>query len=152
MPIFRGENSRTLIGLVLIIVFGGYQLISSLPASHHVFNLAQTSVAILALVALVFLVAQHHMREGQMLTQTQEEMILIGGFGLFWLAMLIAYQTYRNGGFGSTGAAQSPVVDVRGAGQRSGTAGGGSGGAGGQRPCSPDAAYCVVEEWSYSYW
>jgi hypothetical protein len=33
----------------------------------------------------VFRVAQHHMREGQMLTQTQEEMLLIGGFGLFWL-------------------------------------------------------------------
>lgn len=30
-------------------------------------------------------VAQHHMREGQLLTQTQEEMLLIGGFGLFWL-------------------------------------------------------------------
>ena len=30
-------------------------------------------------------VAQHHMREGHLLTQTQEEMILIGGFGLFWL-------------------------------------------------------------------
>ena len=33
----------------------------------------------------MFRVAQHHMREGQLLTQTQEEMILIGGFGLFWL-------------------------------------------------------------------
>jgi hypothetical protein len=30
-------------------------------------------------------VSQHHMREGHLLTQTQEEMILIGGFGLFWL-------------------------------------------------------------------
>ena len=30
-------------------------------------------------------VAQHHLREGHLLTQTQEEMILIGGFGLFWL-------------------------------------------------------------------
>ena len=33
----------------------------------------------------LFRVAQHHMREGQLLTQTQEEMLLIGGFGLFWL-------------------------------------------------------------------
>ena len=30
-------------------------------------------------------VSQHHLREGHLLTQTQEEMILIGGFGLFWL-------------------------------------------------------------------
>lgn len=78
MPIFRGENSRTLIGLVLIIVFGGYQLVASLPTSHRassylllklerkgvlttvspridVFSFAQTSVAIMALAALVFL-------------------------------------------------------------------------------------------------
>jgi len=150
MPIFRGENSRALIGLLLIIVFGGYQLVANLPASHHVFNFAQTSVAILALAALMFLVAQHHRREGTLLTQTQEEVILIGGFGFFWLALLIAYQAYQNKGLGSTGTGLTPAVDVRGAGQGSGTAGGRS--AGGQRPCSPDAAYCVVEEWSYSYW
>ena len=155
-----------------------------------------------------------------MLTQTQEELILIGGFGLFWLgmsglnsprapylpplfflsdqveaysvqnrqylssqtspfvstprvcgpitlkaplanhggigrsvknvrsvlsAMLIAWQAYRNKAVVSTGAGLVPAVDVRGAGQ-------GSNAAGAQRPCSPDAAYCVVEEWSYSYW
>jgi len=149
MPIFRGENSRKLIGFALVIVFGGYQLVSSLPASHNVFNFAQTSVAVLALAALVFLVAQHHMREGHLLTQTQEEMILIGGFGLFWIAMLIAYQAYRSRALGPTGggALTPSTVDVRGAGQE-----GNKGGGGGQRPCSPDAAYCVVEEWSYSYW
>lgn len=27
----------------------------------------------------------HHRREGQLLTQTQEEMVLIVGFGLFWM-------------------------------------------------------------------
>ena len=37
----------------------------------------------------MFRVAQHHMREGQLLTQTQEEMILIGGFGLFWLGTYV---------------------------------------------------------------
>jgi len=145
MPIFRGENSRKLIGLALIIVFGGYQLVASLPASHKVFHFAQTAVAVLALAALVFLVAQHHLREGQLLTEGQEELIIIGGFGLFWLAMLIAWQAYGNRGIASTGAALTPTVDVRGAGQ-------GGGVAGGQRPCSPDAVYCVVEEWSYSYW
>ena len=38
MPMFRGENSRTLFGLVLIIIFGGYQLVSSLPTSHRRFS------------------------------------------------------------------------------------------------------------------
>ena len=33
----------------------------------------------------MFRVSQHHMREGHLLTQAQEEMLLIGGFGLFWL-------------------------------------------------------------------
>ena len=71
--------------------------------------------------------------------------------------MLIAYQAYRSrGGLGSTGSALSPVVDVRGSGSGGGNTGGARGGesghAGGQRPCSPDAAFCVVEEWSYSYW
>lgn len=36
-------------------------------------------------------VAQHHVREGHLLTQTQEEMILIGGFGLFWLGTYTSY-------------------------------------------------------------
>ena len=27
----------------------------------------------------------HHRREGQLMTQTQEEMTLICGFGLFWI-------------------------------------------------------------------
>lgn len=38
MPIFRGENSRTLVGLVLIIVIGGYQLVTSFPGSHSAFS------------------------------------------------------------------------------------------------------------------
>jgi hypothetical protein len=40
MPIFRGENSRKLIGIALIIVFGGYQLVANLPASHRASSLA----------------------------------------------------------------------------------------------------------------
>lgn len=60
-------------------------------------------------------------------------------------AVLIAYQAYTSRGPDSVGAVSRPTVDVRGAGRESGAAGG-------QRPCSPDAAYCVVEEWSYSYW
>ena len=65
-------------------------------------------------------------------------------------AMLIAYHAYRNRGLVSTGGALTPTVDVRGASQGSGDTG--RSGGHGQRPCSPDAAYCVVEEWSYSYW
>ena len=36
----------------------------------------------------------HHRREGQLMTQTQEEMVLICGFGLFWIgeAECLAYE------------------------------------------------------------
>lgn len=129
---------------MLIIIFGGYQLVGYLPSSHNVLHLTQTFVALLAIAALVVLVTQHHLREGQVLTEAQEELILIGGFGLFWLAMMVAWQAYSSRGVGPSSAAVAPTVDVRGAGQGSGTTGG-------QRGCSPDAAYCFVEEWSYSY-
>jgi hypothetical protein len=68
-------------------------------------------------------------------------------------AALIAWQAYSNRGLSHTGSALAPTVDVRGTGQTGGGSSGRGGQAGGQRPsCSPDAAYCVVEEWSYSYW
>ena len=31
----------------------------------------------------------HHRREGHLLTQTQEEMVLIAGFALFWMGMFL---------------------------------------------------------------
>ncbi|KAK0486986.1 hypothetical protein EDD18DRAFT_656303 [Armillaria luteobubalina] len=33
----------------------------------------------------------HHRREGQLLTQTQEEMILIAGLGLFWVGKCLFF-------------------------------------------------------------
>ncbi|KAF8076403.1 hypothetical protein FPV67DRAFT_1406461, partial [Lyophyllum atratum] len=48
-------------------------------------HLTQTTVAILAICSMMFLVTMHHRRDGQLLTQTQEEMVLICGFGLFWI-------------------------------------------------------------------
>ncbi|TCD66993.1 hypothetical protein EIP91_000673 [Steccherinum ochraceum] len=61
-------------GTLLLIAYG----------MEDVFNMMQSTVAILAVAALAYLVVTHHRREGQVLTQTQEEMLLIGAFGLFW--------------------------------------------------------------------
>ncbi|KIP10617.1 hypothetical protein PHLGIDRAFT_115374 [Phlebiopsis gigantea 11061_1 CR5-6] len=89
----------------------------------------------------VFIV-MHHRQEGRFLSQTQEELILIGAFGLFCLALLVASRAWRE-----------QAVDI---GAASGVGLGGrknteAGFTGGKRPypCSNDAVACVVEEWSW---
>jgi len=79
-------------------------------------------------------------------SQTQEEMILIGAFGLFWLAFLVALRAFRQrnavvpGYLGETDVAPHQL-------QASGVHGVNKG----QRAwqCPGDSAYCVVEEWTY---
>ncbi|KAK7061731.1 ubiquitin-CONJUGAT-2 domain-containing protein [Favolaschia claudopus] len=99
-------------------------IVSLFVAHFHVFHLTQTSVAILAVSALMFLIAMHHRRDGHLLTQTQEEMALIASFGLFWMSVLLAWHSLRAQGQGGgdmdfaaghRGASDAimPVVDVR---------------------------------------
>lgn len=107
----------------------------------------------------------HHRNGGQVVSQTQEEMILIGAFGLFWLgetpshrdgrtadprgpaaAFLVALRAFRQrnavvpGYLGETDVAPHQL-------QASGVHGANKG----QRAwqCPGDSAYCVVEEWTY---
>jgi hypothetical protein len=47
--------------------------------------MTQTSIAMLAIASLMFMITLQHRREAHLLTQTQEEMALIAGFGLFWI-------------------------------------------------------------------
>jgi len=75
-------NLRRSVGAGLVSVFMGTLLMWTLPANLHAFTLAQTSVAILAIGTLMIFIVTHHRRNGQVLTQDQEEMILIGAFGL----------------------------------------------------------------------
>jgi len=125
-------------------LFGGYHFATNIiPHSHHAFNLMQSLVAVLALASLMVLVAHHHRREGGLLTQPQEEMILIGAVGLFWIALLIGFRAYRQSGDVGVGGSSN-----RG---RSRERGGDAAGGGGKPPypCSGDSAYCIIEEWSY---
>ena len=93
------------------------------------------------------------------MTQTQEEMLLIGAFGLFWLckrefakgephvdifiAFLVILRAFRSRGVepvvGGTDSAAAAAPMAR--------TGGTS-----RRPdwCGPDDVLCVVEEWKYS--
>ncbi|KAJ7638826.1 hypothetical protein FB45DRAFT_903963 [Roridomyces roridus] len=106
------------------------------------------SVAILAVGGLIYLIAMHHRRDGGLLSQNQEETILIVGFGLFWMAVLLGWQALKAG--------SSTEVPIRGLeGVPAGTQG-----VRRERPvglprpvrpypCSYDDAYCVVEEYTF---
>ncbi|KII95195.1 hypothetical protein PLICRDRAFT_34032 [Plicaturopsis crispa FD-325 SS-3] len=119
-PLFSRHPVRMVAGAALA-ALAGHLIMKLMPHSLHAFNLTQTSVAILALASLIVLIGVHHNREGQILTQTQEEVVLIGAFGLFWLAFLVAMRAFNAGG----SVNQRPY------------------------PCSGDDIYCIEEEWSF---
>lgn len=116
-------------------------------------------------------ITMHHRREGHLLTQTQEEMVLIFCFGLFWMSaasdilsravltetqgVLLGWHSLRAQGQGANswlaagrGAADAimPVVDVR-TRRMEGIAGQGQGVR--PYPCAIDDAYCIVEEYTF---
>jgi len=133
------------------VALGAHIVARFVPHTLHVFNLMQSSVAILALASLAVLVVTHHRSNGQFLTQTQEEMILIGSFGLFWFAVLIAIRAFRQMGAVDVGGVATNT-DVSSAMQTGGRNRGEAGFTAGRRrpyPCDPNSAYCVVEEWSW---
>ncbi|KAF8195876.1 hypothetical protein K438DRAFT_1826667 [Mycena galopus ATCC 62051] len=151
MALFRDHPIRAVASVVTVLFIA--HVVSLFVANFHVFHLTQTSVTMLAVSGLMFLITLHHRREGQFLTQTQEEMVLIFCFGLFWMSALLGWHSLRQGGSpglhlaaGGRGAnhAEVPVVDVR---RRP------MGGFPGQQarpyPCAYDDAYCVVEEYTY---
>ncbi|KXN86286.1 hypothetical protein AN958_10148 [Leucoagaricus sp. SymC.cos] len=104
------------------------------------FHLTQTSVAILAISSLIVLVTMHNRREAEFLSQSEQEMILIGGMALFWVAALVAWRGFRGDSPGVANDAASTAVSGR----------IGRGGYSGDWPCRPSDMYCVVEE--YRYW
>jgi len=93
----------------------------------------------------------YHRKNGHLLTQGQEEILLIGGFGMFWVAVLLAWRalTHRNVDKGIAGALDSIAITqparalVRKIDPEPSFSG--------LRPypCSSDDIYCVVEEWSF---
>jgi len=148
MSLFRN------LGLTIALIYGAYHLASrSIPHSLHALNFIQTLVAILALASVIVLVSRHHRSEARFLTNAQEDILIIAASGLFWLAVLVAWRAYRHGGGGSetVGGMIDSALQGSQATRGSGTsrAGGAATGRGrGQSPCSPNAVYCVVEEWS----
>lgn len=135
MPLFRHHPFRSAAyaaGLAIV----AHILHKFIPATHFAFSLTSTSVAILALSSLAIMIVAHHTRQGQIMTQTQEEMLLIGAFGLFWLSFLVILRAFRARGETTvvSSVAKTSAVSTR------------------PEWCRADDALCVIEEWRYSHY
>ncbi|KAJ6539361.1 hypothetical protein B0H19DRAFT_1178656 [Mycena capillaripes] len=141
MALFRDHPIRSVASVATALFIA--HVLSIFVSFFHVFHLTQASVAILAVSGLIFLITMHHRREGHLLTQTQEEMVLIFCFGLFWMSVLLGWHALRalgrnpelaggtNAGVAVRRESQRPVAGVR------------------PYPCSIDDAYCIVEEYTF---
>ncbi|EMD40698.1 hypothetical protein CERSUDRAFT_91436 [Gelatoporia subvermispora B] len=147
MPV-RSRVTRVIAAVFLIICAIHFTL-RYLPDSIYTFNIMQTSVAMLALASLSFLVLTHHKRNGLYLTSEQEEWIFIGAFGLFWLATIVAWRAWNRAPAEVISATMTDAATVAGAAPAKAVARPGIADRRKQWPCSSDAVYCVVEEWSY---
>ncbi|KAJ7591026.1 hypothetical protein C8J56DRAFT_781663 [Mycena floridula] len=144
MPLFRAHPIRSTVAVFVSLAAG--HAVTRFFSSWHAFHLTQTAVALLAIASLMLLVTMHHRREGQLLTQTTEEMILIGGFCLFWIAVLLAWRAFTHSSISAERAGELNLVGGRDGGPRRdpGFTGGVL-----PYPCSGDDLYCTVEEWSF---
>lgn len=94
MTLFRNNPLRWAATAVVVVSIAHYgtRLLSSL----HAFQLTQTSIAILCISALLFMITMHHRMDGQLMSHSQEEMALIGIFALFWIVFLVAWKFFTN--------------------------------------------------------
>ncbi|TFK55719.1 hypothetical protein OE88DRAFT_653116 [Heliocybe sulcata] len=95
MDLFRSRPTQSF-ATAAVAAFAAHLILWLMPSNLHVFTLMQTAVATLALSGLMVLVVMHHRRSGGLLTHAQEETILIGAFGLFWLGTLHSSSESQN--------------------------------------------------------
>jgi len=145
MSLFRDHPIRSVASVAAALFIA--HVVSLFVSFFHVFHLTQTSVAILAVSGLIFLITMHHRRDGHLLTQTQEEMVLIFSFGLFWMAVLLGWRALRAESPRSTGGLEAVNAGVP-AVRRENPAGM-AGQAVRPYPCSINDAYCIVEDYTF---
>ncbi|KAJ7228660.1 hypothetical protein GGX14DRAFT_554733 [Mycena pura] len=120
-------------------------------ASHTSRRYLFPSFAALSILAVSGLIlTMHHRLDWQLLTQTQEEALLIFCFGMFWMSVLLAWRALRAHGGGGAGVpgGSAEIYEAR----RQGTVRGAGMGSSRQLrpyPCSIDDAYCIVEEYTF---
>ncbi|KIK68143.1 hypothetical protein GYMLUDRAFT_36979 [Collybiopsis luxurians FD-317 M1] len=139
MPLFRDHPLRSTVCVAIAVVLG--HTATSMLNSLYAYHLTQTSVAILGLSGFMLLIAINHRRaegEGHHLTQMQEEMLLIVGFGLLYIAISLGWRAVTGQGVGIERSGLGRTEDL----SRKGSDGR-------PYPCSEDDIYCIVEEYSY---
>jgi hypothetical protein len=137
MPLFSRNPLRSAAIAAIVLSFAHFstQALSSLNAFHF----TQTSIGVLTLAALIFVVLMHHKMEGQVMTEGQEEMLLIGMLALMWMVILVGWKSFRAKNGGGGGVSTDVVSNTP---QKPGRY---------SDPCLNDNTLCVYEEW-YSYW
>ncbi|KAL9712727.1 ubiquitin-conjugating enzyme E2 H [Leucoagaricus gongylophorus] len=139
MPLFR-DNPIRAGAIVAMTLFAGHYA-TKLMSSVYALHLTQTSVALLAIASLIVLVTVHNRRGAEFLSQTEQEMILVGGIALFWIAALVAWRGFRGeSSISSSLANPTTMVANSKAGSKFSN----------DWPCGPNDVYCMVEE--YNYW
>jgi len=126
-------RSAATAAIVVCMAHFGTMVLSSL----HAFQLTQMSIAILSISTLLFMIMMHHRMEGQMISQSQEEMAVIAIFALLWVAFLVGYKSYtmkQGGGNIGTSSGVPQVSQELPA---------------WQDPCLGEGVHCIYEEYSY---
>jgi len=134
MTLFRNNPLRWAATAVVVVSIAHYgtKLVSSLRA----FQFTQTTIAILSISALLFMIMMHHRMDGQLMTHSQEEMALIGIFALFWIVLLVAWKFFTN-----KHSSASTDLAIRSASQNQNVLTGND-------FCSSEGVYCIYEEYA----
>jgi len=131
--LFRNNPLRWAAIAVVVVSIAHYG--TRLMSSPNGFQLTQTSIAVLSISALLFMIMMHHTMDGHLMTQSQEEMALIGIFALLWIVLLVAWKFFTTKQSGV-----STDLAIRSAAQR--------GVSTSKDFCSGEGVYCIYEEYA----
>ncbi|CAG7848790.1 SubName: Full=Uncharacterized protein {ECO:0000313/EMBL:CCA74909.1} [Serendipita indica DSM 11827] len=113
-PLFvrKPRRSATNAAIAIVVGYFAHRLVPRTPLATV---LAEMVVAFVGLAALTLFILAHHRKAGQarIINQTQEEVILIGIFGLFWVAFLLGLRAWNDRhGFGSLAATAADPAET----------------------------------------
>ncbi|GAW05347.1 ubiquitin-conjugating enzyme h [Lentinula edodes] len=137
MPLFQDHPIRSTVCIAVAVALG--HIVTKFLNSLYAFHLTQTSVAILGISGVMLLIAMNHQRgEGHHhpMTQMQEEIVLIVGFGLLWIAVSLGWKAITGQGLENSGLGRTEAPSRSGGGERS-------------YSCSDSDILCIIEEYSY---
>jgi len=148
MALFTDNRIRSAATVAMVLCIA--HVASLFISFFHIFHLTQAALSILAVGGLMYLLTMHHRLDWQLLTQTQEETLLIFCFGMFWMSVLLAWRALRAQG-GSGAGVPDGSAEIYEARRQGAVRGAGMDSSRQMRPypCSIDDAYCIVEEYTF---